>query len=75
MVFEIKDQGQGMSQKTIQRIFDRFYRLDESHTTRGLGLGLALAKRVFELHDGHIEVQSEPGKGTTVKASLPISPS
>lgn len=74
LVFEIKDQGQGMSQETIQRIFDRFYRIDESHTTRGLGLGLALAKRVFELHDGHIEVQSEPGKGTTVKAFLPISP-
>ncbi len=73
LVFEIKDQGQGMSPETIQRIFDRFYRIDASHTTRGLGLGLALAKRVFELHDGHIEVQSELGKGTMVKAYLPIT--
>ncbi len=73
LVFEIKDQGRGMNPETIQRIFDRFYRGDESHTTRGLGLGLAIAKRVFELHDGHIEIQSELDKGTTVKASLPIS--
>ncbi|MBI1281056.1 MAG: hypothetical protein GC179_23220 [Anaerolineaceae bacterium] len=72
LVFEIKDQGQGMSEETIQRIFDRFYRVDESHTTRGLGLGLAIAKRVFELHDGHIEIQSELGKGTTFKGYIPI---
>lgn len=73
LVFEIKDQGDGMSPETIQRIFDRFYRVDESHTTRGLGLGLAIAKRVFELHDGYIEVQSELGKGTTIKAYLPVT--
>ncbi len=73
LIFEIEDHGQGMNQETIQHIFDRFYRVDESHTTRGLGLGLAIAKRVFELHDGHIEIQSEPGIGTKVKASIPIS--
>ena len=73
LILEIKDQGQGMSEETIKRIFDRFYRVDESHTTRGLGLGLAIAKRVLELHDGHIEVQSELGKRTTVKAYLPIA--
>ncbi len=73
LILEIMDQGQGMSAETIKHIFDRFYRVDESHTTRGLGLGLALAKRVLELHDGHIEVQSELGKGTTVKAYLPIT--
>jgi signal transduction histidine kinase len=73
LILEVRDQGQGMSQETIQHIFDRFYREDESHTTRGLGLGLAIAKRVLELHDGHIEIQSELGKGTTVKAYLPIA--
>jgi len=73
LIFEIKDQGDGMSPETIRRIFDRFYRFDESHTTRGLGLGLAIAKRVFELHDGHIDIQSELGKGTVVKAYIPIT--
>ncbi len=73
LVIETCDQGQGMSSETMQRIFDRFYRIDASHTTRGLGLGLAIAKRVLELHDGHLEVQSELGKGTTIKAYLPIS--
>jgi signal transduction histidine kinase len=75
LMFEISDQGPGMSNETMQHIFDRFYRIDESHTTRGLGLGLAIAKRVFELHDGHIEVQSELGKGTTFNAYLPVSSS
>jgi signal transduction histidine kinase len=73
LILDISDQGPGMSQETMQHIFDRFYRIDESHTTRGLGLGLAIAKRVFELHDGHIEVQSELGIGTTFKAFLPVS--
>jgi len=73
LIVEISDHGSGMSRETMQHIFDRFYRIDESHTTRGLGLGLAIAKRVFELHDGHIEVHSEPGKGTTFKAFLPVA--
>jgi signal transduction histidine kinase len=73
LIIQVTDQGQGMTTETIQHIFDRFYRMDESHTSRGLGLGLAITKRVFELHDGHIEVQSEIGKGTTIKALLPIS--
>ncbi|MBA3868440.1 MAG: HAMP domain-containing histidine kinase [Anaerolineae bacterium] len=70
---QISDGGQGMSAETLPHIFDRFYRVDATHTTRGLGLGLAIAKRVFELHDGHIEVQSEIGKGTSFKAYLPIA--
>jgi signal transduction histidine kinase len=73
LVLQITDQGQGMNTETIAHIFDRFYRKDASHTTRGLGLGLAIAKRVIELHNGHIEVQSEVGKGTTVKVFLPIA--
>lgn len=73
LVLQITDQGQGMTEETLQHIFDRFYRMDESHTSRGLGLGLAITKRVLELHNGHIEVLSEIGKGTTFKAFLPIS--
>ena len=70
LLLQIADGGEGMSAETLQHIFDRFYRIDESHTTRGLGLGLAIAKRVVELHEGRIEVQSEIGKGTTVRIYL-----
>ncbi|MCA0457645.1 MAG: HAMP domain-containing histidine kinase [Chloroflexi bacterium] len=68
----IQDGGSGMSLEHMQHIFDRFYRADESHTTRGLGLGLAIAKRVMELHDGHIEVESEIDNGSLFTVSLPI---
>jgi len=73
LIFEINDQGSGMSDETMQRIFDRFYRFDESHTTRGLGLGLSIAKRVIELHDGHIEIQSAQGIGTSFRAYIPVT--
>lgn len=74
ILIEIRDRGHGMNPETIQHIFDRFYRADESHTTRGLGLGLAIAKRVIELHHGHIQIESEIGNGTTVKTYIPSSP-
>ena len=73
LMLQITDQGQGMGADTLPHIFDRFYRSDESHTTRGLGLGLAIAKRVFELNDGHIEIQSEPAKGSTIKVFVPLN--
>lgn len=69
----ISDEGAGMTPQTIEHIFDRFYRTDESHTTPGLGLGLPIAKQVIDLHDGKIEVESEPGRSTTVIVSLPAS--
>jgi signal transduction histidine kinase len=69
----ISDEGAGMTPQTIEHIFDRFYRTDESHTTPGLGLGLPIAKQVIDLHDGKIEVESEPGRSTTITVSLPVS--
>lgn len=69
----VSDEGAGMTPQTIEHIFDRFYRTDENHTTPGLGLGLPIAKQVIDLHDGKIEVESEPGRSTTVTVSLPTS--
>ena len=66
----VKDNGCGMSEEVVRRIFDKFYQGDTSHTSRGNGLGLAMVKRVVELLDAKISVESEPGKGSTFTVEL-----
>lgn len=68
----IVDNGMGMSSEVIQRIYEKFYQGDESHSTSGNGLGLALSKRIIDLHNGEIIVSSKEGKGTTFTIFLPI---
>lgn len=69
----VKDSGIGMSAKQIHRIFDRFYRVDDSRTNEieGTGLGLAIVAQVIKLHEGEIQVKSEIGKGTSFTITLP----
>ena len=66
----MKDNGCGMSEEVVRRIFDKFYQGDTSHTSKGNGLGLAMVKRVVELLDAKISVESEPGKGSTFTVEL-----
>lgn len=68
----ISDEGCGMDEETKARIFDRFYQGDSSHAAAGSGLGLALCKRIAELHGGTIEVQSAPGRGSVFEVRLPL---
>jgi signal transduction histidine kinase len=68
----IRDNGIGMSNDTLQHIFEKFYQGDRSHSVEGNGLGLALVKRIVELCGGSISIESEEGNGTTVYVSLPI---
>jgi two-component system OmpR family sensor kinase/two-component system sensor histidine kinase BaeS len=72
---EISDSGIGISEDDIPRIFDQFYRADQSRTraTGGAGLGLTIVKRLVEAHNGDISVISGPATGTTFKIVLPIS--
>lgn len=66
-----RDSGNGIAPELQPRIFDSFSRGDTAHTTRGMGLGLPIARRIVELHDGTISVQSAPGSGSTFEVRLP----
>ena len=69
----VRDNGSGIPDEHVPRIFDRFYRVDSSRSSRGTGLGLALVKSIAELHGGSVEVASEVGRGTTVRLVIPRS--
>nr|HET6904774.1 ATP-binding protein [Ktedonobacteraceae bacterium] len=72
----IHDQGIGIPKEQLERVFERFHRLDTRLTreVNGLGLGLAICKRIVELHDGVIWAESEPGQGSTFYVWLPMLP-
>jgi signal transduction histidine kinase/HAMP domain-containing protein len=71
--FSISDDGVGIDAKDLPLIFERFRQIDGSPTRayRGMGIGLALAKAFVELHGGTIQVESQPGRGTTFHIYLP----
>lgn len=71
VVFTVRDEGCGISKEAQAHIFDKFYQADPSHRAEGNGLGLAMVKRIVDLLDGVIEVESEEGKGTLFRVILP----
>ncbi len=68
---KIKDTGIGIPKEEQENIFKRFYRVDRSRQTGGVGLGLSIAQWIVRAHHGKIEVDSEPNKGSTFTVSLP----
>ncbi len=71
-VFQIRDDGYGISEEAQRHIFDKFYQADASHSAPGNGLGLSIARRVVTLHNGDIRCKSEEGAGTEFTVELPL---
>jgi signal transduction histidine kinase len=70
MIFE--DTGIGIAESELPKIFDRFYRCDQSRTEPGIGLGLSLAKAIAKAHGGDIQVSSQLNQGTRFVVTLPV---
>jgi signal transduction histidine kinase len=71
----VADEGIGIPAEHLERVFDRFHRVDASNTRKvhGTGLGLHIVRQLVELHGGAIRVESTPGQGSTFRVSLPAA--
>ena len=69
----VADTGIGIAPEHQAGVFERFYRVDKSHSkaSGGTGLGLSIVKHAMQLHHGRIELESTPGTGTTIRAIFP----
>jgi two-component system, OmpR family, phosphate regulon sensor histidine kinase PhoR len=74
LFIKVQDEGYGIPKEHFPRLFERFYRIDKSRSRDegGTGLGLAIVKHIAQVHKGTVEVESEPGKGSTFTIVLPI---
>ena len=72
---KVADSGIGIPPEDQERIFERFYRVDKSHSREigGTGLGLAITRNAILMHRGAIKVYSKPGEGTTFTVRIPLS--
>jgi signal transduction histidine kinase len=72
MVVSVRDEGPGIQREHQQLIFEKFGRVDGTAGKPGTGLGLFIARSIAEAHGGRIEVDSAPGRGTTMSLVLPL---
>ena len=75
ITISVTDSGIGIPKEHLDRIFERFYRVDKARSRQlgGTGLGLAIVKHITSLHGGNIDIKSELHKGTKITISLPLA--
>ncbi len=73
VTLQVKDEGKGIDQQYLPRLFERFYRVDKARSRQmgGTGLGLAIVKHIVQAHGGSVDVSSTPGSGSTFSIYLP----
>ncbi len=73
LIIEVQDHGTGIAAENVDRVFEPFFRADRSRdrATGGVGLGLALVKRILDAHAGKVQIQSSNGHGTCFRLTLP----
>jgi two-component system phosphate regulon sensor histidine kinase PhoR len=73
ILIRVEDQGSGIERIHLDRIFERFYRVDKSRSRKlgGTGLGLSIVKHIMEAHGGGVSVESQSGRGSTFTLHLP----
>ena len=74
-MIEVSDSGVGIPEESVAQIYERFYRVDKSHSREigGTGLGLAITKNAVLMHRGSITVTSKEGEGTTFFVKMPLN--
>jgi signal transduction histidine kinase len=72
LIISIRDNGQGIPERQQKKIFEKFYRLPQNKTGKGLGLGLFYVKKIIDLHGGDVLVKSKLNEGTTFTLSIPV---
>ena len=70
-MLDVADDGAGIPEEDVPRLFERFFRSDRARTTRGSGLGLAIVKHVVETAGGNVEARGAKGRGLDVRCVLP----
>lgn len=73
VVFMVRDTGEGIPQKDLKRIFERFYKVDRARSGGGTGLGLSICKHMVEAHGGYLWAESEEGRGSSLFFTIPIA--
>lgn len=75
ITISVRDEGTGIAAADLPRIFERFYRTDKARSREvgGTGLGLAIVKHIAQVHGGNVAAESQLGRGTTIRVTLPLS--
>ena len=72
--FSVIDNGLGIPENELSKIFDEFHQIESSYSSKGAGLGLPLCKKIAEMHSGKITVSSTPGEGSQFNLIIPVDP-